>query len=261
LCQWCNSSYNYGKSSKNRKYTPKKRIPPSPPMSCPKPKNCNFWQKCNPQRYTRPPPHIDIWYPKVLWCSSLFPKKSNRNKPNSKNSAIGLHTSCSFTKPLNMWNRHFSDIPINKTNTLERHTTSKCTQQKVFYCSFKRKCTFRIQSTKNNQRKTLQFHTEIHCHQVSCYDKLVTSSGCQKCQVNIFTLANPCNFLPRKRREKNKCSCLEQKASNLDCIWVFLKTPSQKNIVLWTKINKKKREKEKCNCPLSQWRRYKRRTF
>jgi hypothetical protein len=50
-------------------------------------------------------------------------------------------------------------LPVNERATQKLQTTSKCTLQKVFHSSFKRICTFRIQTTKYNQRKTLLFHT------------------------------------------------------------------------------------------------------
>jgi hypothetical protein len=201
-------------------------------MSSPKPLNSNFWYKCNPQRYTRPCTHIYIRYPKMKRCYCLFPKKSNRNKPNTKCCRLSWSISCSFTKPFNMRQRCFTNFPINKTNTLKSKTTSKCTLQKIFYSCFKRKRIFRILSTKYNQRKTLLLYTKIHSYLICSYNKLITSCCCQKCLINILTLANTCNFLPRKRYSKNKRSSEKQNSSSSCSISIFLKRPSLKNIML-----------------------------
>jgi hypothetical protein len=170
LCQRCNSSYNYRKCSKQRKIFSKKRTPKPHPMRSPKSENCNFWQKCNPLGYTRPCSHIYIRDPKMQRGYCLFPKLSNRNKPYTNSTRQRPCISCSFTKSFNMRLRSFTNFPINKTNTLKSKTTSKSTLQKIFYSSFKRKSTFCIRTTLNNQRKTLQFHTKVNSYLICCYN-------------------------------------------------------------------------------------------
>lgn len=228
----CNSSNNHGECSKqDQSITITKgirSIPNSMPVMCPKSKHCNFRLYCNPLRYTGPCPHIHIRYPKMQRSYGLFPKQSNRNQPNTKRSEQRRIISSSLYNFFNMGQRSFSSLPINEAYSLKQLTTSKSTQLKVFHCCFQGICTFRVQTAKNNQRKTLLFHAEIKRHQICRHDQQILTNLSQQGLINIFCLTNSSYFLPSIRHSLDNCPCKKLNSSQLQTISIFLETSSQK---------------------------------
>lgn len=204
LCQWRNCSNNHRKTSKKSLCISKRTSPNGMPMMSPKTKNCNFRQNCNPQRDTRPCTHVYIRNPKMQWSCGLFPKQTSCYKPNTKQQKLRRSSSCSIYLIFNMRQMSFSCSKINKAYSLKQQTTSKSTQLKIFHCCFKRICTFRIQTTKNNQRKTLLFHAKIERHQICCHNLHILTNQSLHCQIYIFSMTNSCNFLPSLRNSQNK---------------------------------------------------------
>ena len=136
LGQRCNSTYNHRKCSKQNLGVPERSTPNCMPMMSPKTKNSNFRLYCNPQRHTRPCPHINIWHPEMLRSGCQLPKLSSRNKPNSESSELRRVISSSFYNLFNMRLRSFSSLPINESYSQKQLTTSKGTLQEVFHCCF-----------------------------------------------------------------------------------------------------------------------------
>lgn len=223
-------------------------------MMSPKTKNCNFWQNSNPQRNTRPSSYINIRHPKMQRSSCLFPKLSCRNKPNTQSSYLRRIISCSFNNFFNMRLRCFSCLPINKSNSQKLQTTSKSTQQKIFYCRFKRICTFRVQTTKYYLRKALLFHTKVKRHLISCYNQQILTHKCLYRLIYILSMTNSSNFLPTIRNSQNKTSSNKQNYAQSLTITIFLKRTSQKNNMLRTSEYLIKRKKTPNNSPQSQCR-------
>jgi hypothetical protein len=161
--------------------------------------------------------------------SCQLPKKTHTYKPNSlkqKQIWFSLSPKC---QTFNMANRGFSCLPIKKTNSQQKQTTPKCTKQEIFHGCFNGISTFIIQSTQNNQRKTLLFKTQIHRHLICCLNKQILTHKCQHCQINIFCMPNSCCFLPSQRNPLYKSCCQKQNSTLLHTIIIFLKRTSQKN--------------------------------
>ena len=254
LCLRRNSSNNHRSSSKKSQCTSKGTSPNSMPMMSPKSKNCNFRLKSNPQRYTRPCTLVNIRNPKMQRCCCLFPKKSCRNKPNSKGKKLRRFTLSSLKKIFERNQICFTCMPINKTNSLKQQTTSKSTQQKVFHCSFKRICTLRIQSTENNQRKTLQFHSQINRHLICCENLQILTKKCQHCKIDVFSVTNRCNFLPSLSNSLHKSTCSKQKNTQAQAVSIFLERSTLHNPEKRTVFQQKNEKQTPDNCPQSQSR-------
>lgn len=249
----CNSSNNHGECSKqNQSITVTKgirSIPNCMPVVSPKSKHCNFRLYCNPLRYTGPCTHVNVWYPKVQRSYSLFPKQSNRNKPNTKSSKQRRIISSSLYNFFNMGQRSFSSLPINKAYPLKQLTASKSTQLKVFHSCLQGICTFRVQTTKNNQRKTLQFHAEVQGHQICRHDQQILTNLSLQSLVDILCLTNSSYFLPSIRHSLDNCPCKKLNSSQLQTITIFLETSSQKNEMQRTRDCQLKTKKTPSNCP------------
>lgn len=229
LCQGSQCSNNHRKNPKKSQSISKGPYPQIVPMMCPKPKNSNFRQHCNPQRYTRPSSHVYIRNPEMQGGSRLLPKKTHCYKPNSLKHKQGWFSLSPKCLPFNMANCCFSSLPIKKTNSLQKQTTPKCTKQEIFHRCFNGISTFIIQSTQNNQRKTLQFKTQIHGHLICCLNQQILTHKCQHCQIHIFSMPNCCSFLPTQRNSLDKGSSHKQNSTQLHTISIFLKRSSQEN--------------------------------
>jgi len=250
LCQRRNSSNDHRKSSKKCQCTSKISFPNSMPMMSPESKNRNFWQKCNPQRYTRPCSSINIRNPKMQRSCCEFPKQTCCNLPNTKQKQQRRIFSCSSSQAFNMRQICFSCLPIDKTNSLKQQTASKCAQLEIFHCSFKRIGAFRIQAAKNNKRKTLLFQCEIQGHLVSCLNLQILSNQSLHCLINIFGLTNSCNFLPSKCYSQNKSTCCLQQNTQRQTVCILCKCSSQYNCMQGTFPQKKNSKSTPSNSPL-----------
>ena len=229
LCQRSQCSNNHRKNPKKSQSISKRPIPQILPIMCPESKNRNFRQYCNPQRNTGPSSCVYIRYPKMQRSGSLFPEKTHAYKPNSLKQKQIWFSTCPKNQTFNMTNGCFSSLPIKKTNSLQKQTTPKCTKQEIFHRCFNRISTFIVQSTQNNQRKTLQFKTQIHRHLICCLNKQILTHECLHCQIDIFSMPNSCCFLPSQRNPLDKSCCEKQNSTLLHTIIVFLKRTSQKN--------------------------------
>lgn len=145
----------------------------------------------------------------------------------------------------------FPCLPIDKSNTQKLQTTSKCALLKIFHCCFQRICAFGIQSTKYNQRKTLQFHTQIKRHQVCCHNLQILTHLCQYCKINIFCVTNRCTFLPTKCSSQNKSTCSQQKNTQLQTISIFHKCSTLDNCMQRIRNQNKTRKQTPQNSPQS----------
>lgn len=254
LCQGGNSSNNHRNSSKKGKSISKMKTPNFMPVMSPKTKNRNFRQNCNPQRNNRPCSLVNIRNPEMQGGGSLFPKQSNSYKPNSKRQPQRRFKSCSFSQIFNMRQICFSGLPVEKTYTQKQQNASKSTQQKIFHCRFQRVCTFRVQSTQNNQRKTLQLQTKIQRHQISGRNHQILTNLCLHCQINIFSMTNFSHFLPSSSKKQNSSSSSQQKNRYRSSICIFLKSSAQNNRMQRVSKNQKSSESAPQNSPQSQRR-------
>jgi len=185
---------------------------------------------------------------------SLFPKKTHSYKPNSlqhKQRRFSLCPKCLIFK---MTNSCFSCLPVKESNSLQQLTTPKSTQQKVFHSSFNGICAFIIQSTQNNQRKTLQFQTLVHSHLICSLNLQILTHKCLHCQINIFSMPNRSCFLPSQRYTLYKYCCQKQNTTLLQTICIFLETTSQNNSMQRTIQQQKSTEQTPKNCPIAQSR-------
>lgn len=251
---WCNCSNNHRKSSKKSQSTSKISRPNSLPMMSPKSKNRNFRLHSNPKRYRRPSSLINIRDPKMKGSCCQFPKQTSAYQPNPQCQKQRRFASCSVYLIFKMRKISLSCLPIDKTNSLKQQTTSKRTLLKVFYSSFQRISTFRIQSTKNNQRKTLQFYTQIKRHLICCLNLQILTNLSQHCKINILSMTNRCNFLPTKCNSQNKSTCSLQNNAQLKRITVFQKCSTLNNSMQRIRNQDKTRKQTPQNCPQSQRR-------
>ena len=159
----------------------------------------------------------------------LLPKKTHCYKPNSLKHKQRWFSPSPECLIFDMANCSFSSLPIDKTNSLQKQTTPKSTQLEIFHSSFNGICTFIIQSTQNNQRKTLLFKRQIHRHLICSLNQQILTHQCQHCQIGVFSMPNSCSFLPSQRNPLYKSCCQKQNSTLLHTIKVFLKSSSQKN--------------------------------
>lgn len=252
LRQRCQCSNSHGKNPKEPQSIRKAVNPQVLPVMSPKSKNSNFRQYCNPQTYARPSTHIHIRNPKMQRCCRLFPKKSHGYKPYTKHLKQTRFSFCASRLPFNMRNCCFPGLPIKQSNSLKQQTTPKSTQLEIFHGCFNRIGTFVIQSTKHHQRKTLQFQTKVHGHQICRLNLQILAHQCLHCQIHIFSMPNCCNFLPVKAYTKHKTRPEKQKSTLKRTIQIFLKTSSQKDPLQRTKPHQKHRKTAPNHCPQTQ---------
>lgn len=187
-------------------------------------------------------------------CSCLFPKKSNGYKPNSSQQKQRRFCLCPENLIRKTRNCCFSCLPVKKSNSLQLQTTPKSTQQKIFHRCFNRISTFIIQTTLNNQRKTLQFQAQIHGHLVCSLNQQILTHKCQHRQIHIFSMPNCSCFLPSQRYPQYKNGCQKENSTQLQTICIFLKTTSQKNTMQRAKKQQKSTKQTPKNCPITQCR-------
>lgn len=257
----------------------RRKAPEWSPRICPKCKDSNFWNKSDPQTYTRLSPYQDIRNPQMKRSDCKFKKNTESDQPNSKR---GKKERCQTLPFILSWTlaqscknfmksnqRSFSSILIEKRGSKQKLTTSKSTLQKVLYSRFERISSlvfvFRMRSTKNNQRESLLFKTKINCSQIRRKNKKVPPKQCLQRLVNVFSLPNSSFLKPSMRNSQNKSTCSQQDNTLSSAGNIFLKTSSQRNsISLWSREQKivlgkrktrrvkhlKKREDTQCDSPL-----------
>jgi hypothetical protein len=186
--------------------------------------------------------------------SSLLPKKTHTYKPNSLKQKQVWFSACPKCNTFNMANSCFSCLPIKETNSLQKQTTPKSTKQEIFHGCFNGISTFIIQSTQNNQRKTLLFKTQIHRHLICCLNKQILTHECQHCQIYIFSMPNSCCFLPTQRKPLYKSCCQKQNSTLLHTIFIFLKRTSHKNTLQRPIKQQKSTKQTPQNSPQTQSR-------
>jgi hypothetical protein len=186
--------------------------------------------------------------------SSLLPKKTHTYKPNSLKQKQVWFSACPKCNTFNMANSCFSCLPIKETNSLQKQTTPKSTKQEIFHGCFNGISTFIIQSTQNNQRKTLLFKTQIHRHLICCLNKQILTHECLHSQIYIFSMPNSCCFLPAQRKPLYKSCCQKQNSTLLHTIFIFLKRTPHKNTLQRSIKHQNSTKQTPLNSPQTQSR-------
>lgn len=232
LSQWSKHSNNKASASEKLKQgTSKTNGPYAMETTCPEKQNLNFWQCTNHQSYTAPSPHINVCRPHVQRSLGQLPQQAQTYKPKPQHcQQFGVVTFCTRAYQhgqqfLNGTQFCMCSLTVQQTNSKQQKPTAKCPQQEIFHSSFNCIRGSIIHPTQNNNRKALEFQTNIQTHQIYGIAKQMNSKQKQKSQIDIFQVHNSSPFLPRILQKQENSSLTPQKALNINCPKITTKYP------------------------------------
>lgn len=229
------SKPSYNKTSPPKKPQSSRTVTNSPNVletTSPEKQHLNFRKSADHQSNTTPCPHINVSCPHVQRSLSQLPQQPQSNQPQPKHCqkvrSCTLVCRIKYSKKfLNRTQVSHCCLPINQPNSQQKKPTTKSPQQEVFYSSLNLVRSSIVHPTKHNNRKTLQFQTNIQAHQIHTVAKQVDSQQQQKGQINVLQMYNTCPFKPRVLQKQDNACLSPQKANNINALKVAAKHASR----------------------------------